>query len=51
MAHRKPLGTTCKLYYDASDRDVQRGDVIRTAAGTCYRVIRVRRQRGERRPG
>ena len=43
MAHAKPLGTLCKLHYD-SPRDVQVGDVIRTGAGTCYRVIGYRRQ-------
>ncbi len=42
MAHTKPLGTECTLYYDAH-RDVAVGDVIRTEpAGTCYRVIGVR---------
>ena len=43
MAHTKPLGTHCKLYYD-SPRDVQEGDVVRTSAGSCYRIVGVRRQ-------
>lgn len=44
MAHRKPLGTFCTLYYD-SPREVNAFDVIRTGAGTCYRVVEVRRQK------
>ena len=41
--HTKPLGTTCTLYHD-SPRDVEAFDVIRTGAGTCYRVLEVRIQ-------
>lgn len=43
MAHRKPLGTTCNIGPYDTDATVCRGDVIRTSAGTCYRVISVRR--------
>ena len=43
MAHTKPLGTECTLYYD-SPREVEAFDVIRTQAGTCYRVLEVRIQ-------
>ena len=43
MAHTKPLGTHCKLHYD-SPRGVREGDVVRTEAGSCYRVAGVRRQ-------
>lgn len=43
MAHRKALGTTCTITYD-TDETVALGDVIRTAVGTCYRVIEARQQ-------
>lgn len=43
MAHTKPLGTTCEIHYD-SPRKVEPFDVIRTGAGTCYRVLEVRIQ-------
>lgn len=43
MAHTKPLGTYCKLYYD-SPRDIREGDVLCTMAASFYRVVGVRRQ-------
>lgn len=41
MAHTRPLGTFCKIVYD-TDYRIAEGDVVRTSAGTCYRVVEVR---------
>ena len=43
MVHRKPLYTECGIYVDLAD-DVRPHEVIRTEAGTCYRVASVRVQ-------
>ena len=43
MPHRKPLYTECGLYVDLVE-DVRPHEVIRTGAGTCYRVASVRVQ-------
>jgi hypothetical protein len=40
--HRGPIGSTCSMYHD-TDRDLGRYDVLRSRAGTCYRVVEIKR--------
>jgi hypothetical protein len=53
MAHTKLLGTTCSIHYDSPlAKPVETFDVIRTRAGTCYRVLEVRiQERGKHASG
>lgn len=39
MAHRKPLGTTCRTTCDWLGDTPQLGDYLVTQAGTWYRVV------------
>lgn len=44
MATGSPVGAEVRLFYDALDREVMVGDVIRTGTGRCYLVLGIRRQ-------
>lgn len=41
MAHRKPLGTTCKIHFAADTWDVMPAldDYLVSDAGTAYRIV------------
>lgn len=43
MAHRKPLGTTCKIHFasDTWEQMPQLGDQLISEAGTCYLIVGV----------
>lgn len=47
MSRGAPIGALVEIYYDSPIHKVERGDVIRTTSGRCYRAEYIRiQQRG-----